>query len=187
MANDTTTGSGAPLPPYRGHPVKVGPYTLLAGGTRYLEPADLAKADILVPLTGCAELNFGETYTVNSTCQPKGITDLEEGRDYTMLVGRLPDFGGVPDNWEWFLREKVIPLLAQGKTLLAFCFASQGRTGTWLASLVAILEPETDDPIAAVRARHCAHAVETLAQARAIFALKGKSLPRKYVKEFTRR
>lgn len=178
----------APLPPYRGHAVAIGPYKdqILAGGVQYLRPEDLAKADILVPLTGVREFEFGETYTVSSEHQPSGITALEPGRDYTMLVGKLPDFGGVPDNWEWFLRQRVIPQLVAGKKLLGFCFASQGRTGTWLASLVAILEPETADPIAAIRERHCAHAVETLAQATAIFALRGQSLPRRYKREFKR-
>lgn len=178
--------SAAPKPPYRGHAVAVGPYFVYAGGTMYLQSEDLAKADVLVPLTGCAELEFGRTYTVGAEAQPSKITPLEPGRSYTILVGRLPDFGGVPDNWEWFLREQVIPLLVQGKKLLGFCMASQGRTGTWLASLVAILEPDTVDPIAAVRQRHCRHAVETLAQATAIFALRGEAVPEKYRREFSR-
>lgn len=183
-----SSASSAPRPPYRGHCVPIGPYKtqILAGGVQYLKPEDLGKADIIVPLTGVSEFDFGETYTVVADDKPSGITRLEPGREYTMLVGRLPDFGGVPDNWEWFLRERVIPLLVQGKTLLGFCFASQGRTGTWLASLVAILEPETADPIAAVRERHCEHAVETRAQATAIFALRGEALPDKYQREFSR-
>lgn len=178
--------STAPMPPYRGHAVSVGPYTVFAGGTIYLQSSDLNLADVLVPLTGVAEYEFGATYTVTSARQPSGITALEPGRSYTMLVGRLPDFGGVPDKWEWFLRSRVIPLLADGKKLLGFCMASQGRTGTWLASLVAILEPDMPDPIAAIRQRHCQHAVETLAQAKAIFALRGQDLPEKYRREFQR-
>jgi hypothetical protein len=185
MGNDhRRRHEAAPEPPYRGHAVSVGPYTVFAGGTMYLEPGDLSLVDVLVPLTGVAEYEFGTTYTVTSEQQPSGITALEPGRSYTMLVGRLPDFGGVPDNWEWFLRSRVIPLLADGKRLLGFCMASQGRTGTWLASLVAVLEPDTADPIAAIRQRHCQHAVETLAQAKAIFALRGQDLPEKYRREF---
>lgn len=170
----------APQPPYRGNPVRVGPYTVLAGGTRYLESADLDKADVLVPLTGCPELNFGQLYELTAEQQPSGITAFTPGKSYKLLVGKLPDFGGVPDNWEAFLRQQVIPLLASGATLMGFCFASQGRTGTFLGSLIAILEPETDDPIAAVRQRHCEHAVETAAQAAAIFAIKGVPVPERY-------
>lgn len=186
MASNRSGELQAPKPPYRGHVVQVGPYQVLAGGTMYLQPEDLAKADVLVPLTGVAEYEFGSTYQIRSAQQPSRITALEEGREYTMLVGRLPDFGGVPDNWQWFLEERVIPLLVQGKLLLGFCMASQGRTGTWLASLVALLEPQTKDPIAAIRQRHCAKAVETLAQAEAIFALRGQALPKKYQREFSR-
>jgi len=172
--------SRAPQPPYRGNPVRVGPYIVLAGGTRYLEGSDLDKADVLIPLTGCAELNFGQLYELTAEQQPSGITAFTPGKSYQVLVGKLPDFGGVPDNWEVFLRQQVIPLLASGATLMGFCFASQGRTGTFLASLIAILEPETDDPIAAVRQRHCEHAVETAAQAAAIFAIKGIPVPERY-------
>jgi hypothetical protein len=88
----------APQPPYRGNPVRVGPYTVLAGGTRYLESADLDKADVLVPLTGCKELNFGELYLLTAEEQPSGITSLSPGKTHKVLVGKLPDFGGVPDN-----------------------------------------------------------------------------------------
>lgn len=169
--------SHAPQPPYRGNPVHVGPYTVLAGGTRYLESADLDKADVLIPLTGCQDLNFGQLYQLTAAQQPSGITAFTPGKTYQVLVGKLPDFGGTPDNWEAFLRQQVIPLLASGATLLGFCFASQGRTGTWLASLIAILEPDVEDPIAAVRERHCEHAVESVAQAEAIFAIKGMPVP----------
>ena len=172
--------SPAPQPPYRGNPVRVGPYTVLAGGTRYLESSDLNKADVLIPLTGCQELNFGQLYELTAEQQPSGITAFAPGKSYQVLVGKLPDFGGVPDNWEAFLRQQVIPLLASGATLMGFCFASQGRTGTFLASLIAILEPEVDDPIAAVRERHCEHAVESVAQAEAIFAIKGIPVPERY-------
>ena len=64
----------APLPPYRGHAVRVGPYQVLAGGTMYLRPEDLEKADVLVPLTGVPEFRFGEIYQVSSATQPTGIT-----------------------------------------------------------------------------------------------------------------
>ncbi|MFA6211410.1 MAG: hypothetical protein WC714_18385 [Candidatus Obscuribacterales bacterium] len=170
----------APQPPYRGNPVRVGPYTVLAAGTRYLQTADLDKADVLVPLTGCDELTFGQLYELTAAEQPSKITALAPGKTYKVLVGKLPDFGGVPDNWEPFLRQQVIPLLQAGTTLLGFCMASQGRTGTFLASLIAILEPEVEDPIAAVRERHCEHAVETALQAAAIFAIKGMPVPERY-------
>ena len=109
---------------------------------------------------------------------------MKFGRSYQILAAPLADYGGVPVEWGNFLRKQVIPLLESGKRVLAFCMGSHGRTGCFLASLIAILEPETPDPIAAVRERHCPRAVESRAQAEAIFALRGESLPAKYEEEF---
>ena len=154
---------------HAGSPVQVGPYTVLAGGTRDLRPKDLDKATILVPLTRELPGYFGGFYVV--------------------LWAPLVDFGGVPEEWRAFLEETVVPLLREGEKLLAYCVGSHGRTGTFLASLIALVESEeeTPDPIAAVRERHCSHAVETKAQAEAVFAIRGQSLPQKYVKEFAPR
>lgn len=152
---------------HRGNAVPIGPYTIFAGGTDYLEATDLAKADILVTLT-------------------QKMPPLQFGRRYDILAAPLVDFGGVPKEWNAFLKSQVIPLLEQNKRLLAFCGASHGRTGVFLASLIALLEPksETPDPIKALRERHCRFAVETLAQAEAIFAIRGERLPKKYKREF---
>jgi protein-tyrosine phosphatase len=49
--------------------------------------------------------------------------------------------------------------------VLIFCLGSHGRTGTVIAGLIAMLEPEVDDPIEAVRKRHCGKSVETREQA----------------------
>lgn len=159
-----------PAHSHRGNPVRVGPYTVLAGGTQYLQSEDLSQADILVPLTDRI---------------PVGVF----GSFYEILAAPMRDFGGVPPGWESFLLEEVIPLLAEGERLLAFCAGSHGRTGTFLASLIAILETseETPDPIEAVRERHCHQAVETRAQAEGIFALRGQPLPEKYQQEFAPR
>ncbi len=153
---------------HRGQPVQVGPYQVLAGGCQYLQPQDLAKADVLIPLLD-------------------KLPPLEFGRQYTVLAAPLQDFGGVPANWEEFLRQQVIPLLEAGKKVLVFCMAGHGRTGTFLGSLIALLEtPEqTPDPIAAVRERHCPKAVETITQAEAIFGLRGQPAPKKYRQEFS--
>lgn len=147
---------------HTGNPVRVGPYEVRAGGTWYLRRQDFARVDAIIPLNGKepdAEWYGGDVFALP-----------------------LPDFGGVPDNWREILETEVIPLLEQVNTLLAFCTASHGRTGTFLASLIALLESsdETPDPIQAVRERHCSHAVESLAQAEAIFALRGEDLPNKY-------
>jgi len=185
MSKRNRTGGLPPCPfspPYRGHRVRVANYLdqVRVGGTMYLQTDDLDKADVLIPLTGCSELLFGGRYMLDASAQPSKLPAFKEGRLYDILCGKMDDMGGVPDGWEAFLREQVVPLLVEGRSILAFCFAGQGRTGTFLASLIAILEPDVADPIEAVRHRYSGHAVETRAQAEAIFAIKGKSLPKRW-------
>lgn len=146
--------------------VKVGPYNVYAGGVMYPASNHLHGPDtVLVPLTD----SF-----------PRGW--LKFGGEYRMVWSALQDFGGVTDDWKEFLGENIIPRLQEGQKLLAFCAGSHGRTGVFLASLIAMLETaeETPDPIAAVRERHCVKAVETAAQVRAVFALRDQSVPKKY-------
>ena len=146
----------------------MGPYVVLAGGTQFLLPHHFRNANLLVPLTTWAG-------------------PLEFGVRYEILAGCLVDYGGVPDYWSEFLGA-VIEELKRDRKILAFCAGSHGRTGCFLGSLIALIESdeETPDPIAAVRKRHCEHAVETLAQAEAIFALRGRTVPIKYQTEFVR-
>lgn len=151
-----------PHPQHRGDPVKVGPYTIHLGGTRDLRGSDFLGYDLLVPLT-------------------KGGLDFTSRQKVTILPYFMEDFGGVPKDWREFLDEVIVELKA-GKKILAFCIGSHGRTGCFLASLIALLEPECEDPIAAARERHCDRAVESLTQADAVFELRGETLPDKYEK-----
>jgi hypothetical protein len=166
------SGGVAPksAPPHLAHdgqPVKVGQYEIFAGGTRDLRwnHLDEIRPTILIPLTSGWD------------------SWLEFGCWYTVFAAPLRDFGGVPKVWSWFIDE-VIKELQNGERILTFCVGSHGRTGCFLASLIARLEPETEDPIAAVRERHCPRAVETLQQAEAVFALRGLPLPVRYINEF---
>lgn len=154
-------------PDHRGAPVRVGPYTVLSGATFDLVPSDLERADVLVPLAGSVPFAFG--------------------RRYEVIGATMQDYGGVPDGWREFLEGVILPELRAGRCLLAFCVGGHGRTGTFLASLIALLESreETPDPILAVRKRHCERAVESRAQAEAIFALRGEALPAQYEREFS--
>ncbi len=146
--------------PHVGARVSVGKYTLHAGGSQDLAgtPGIFREVDIIVPLNGKLPTDF-------------------EGEVLSIV---LQDFGGVPHDWEQMLREQVVPRLEAGKKVLVYCTAGHGRTGTFLASLIALLEPDVEDPIATVRARHCEHAVESRAQAEAIFALLDLPTPELY-------
>jgi hypothetical protein len=148
--------------------VRVGPYQIHAGALYRMTPQDFAGYDLLVPLSVDLPIQY------------------EFGAHYRILAATLPDHSGVHPAWR-NLVDDLVAELARGRKVCAFCLASHGRTGCLLASLIAILEnrDETPDPIAAVRARHCAYAVETLEQAEAIYALRGESLPDHYVSEFS--
>ncbi len=149
-------------------PVRVGPYTIHAGALYRMTPQDFAGYDVLVPLSVDAPIPF------------------EFGARYRILAAPLRDHSGVHPHWRALL-DDIVAELAGGARLCVFCLASHGRTGCLVGSLIALLETaeETPDPIAAVRARHCAYAVETLEQAQAVYALRGDSLPDQYVEEFS--
>ena len=148
--------------PHRGSRVQVASYTIFAGGKMYFRPGDLRKADLIIPLV--------EHF-------PKGTL----GYGGRVRHYPIPDFSGVPDDWNSFV-EEVVRELATGIRVLAFCAGSHGRTGCLIASLIAVLETadETLDPIEAARIRHCEEAVETYAQAVAVFRLRGEDVPEKY-------
>jgi len=135
----------------------------------YLRPSDYKGMDLLLVLNG-------------------QVPDQRDRGQCAIKELPLRDYGGVPDDWREQLETRVIPQLMAGEKILAFCSASHGRTGTFLASLIALLESEdkTPDPIKAVRERHCKHAVETTAQAEAIFALRGQEVPEVYWGTFVR-
>ena len=166
----TYGGAYTPIPlhkQHKGDPIKVGEYTIYAGAHRDLKAEDMDGMDVIMPLL-------------------QDIPPMRFGYPYRIIAAPLVDYGGVPPEWEQFLKEIVIPLLAGGNKILTYCMGSHGRTGCMLASLISILETaeQTPDPIAATRERHCKKAVESLAQAKAIYALRGQELPAEYVKEF---
>jgi len=148
---------------HRGDKIRAGPYEVLVGGTRYMKVGDLRKADVVVPLI------------------ERRLSKRIRER-FNILPYPWPDFRPPPEGFKQFLEEKIVPLLHEGKKVLVFCVGGHGRTGTFLASLIALIESvaETPDPIAAVRERHCSHAVETLEQVAAVFALRGQAVPEIY-------
>lgn len=155
-------------PSHRGAAVRVGSYQIFVGGLRYLQPTDLVGFDYLIPLEDRVPVALGQIARV--------------------LGCSWQDYSPPPEGFDRFLKELVIPLLDKGKKILVYCVGGHGRTGTFVASLIALLEDEKEtlDPIAAVRERHCYEAVETRGQAAAIFSLRGKPLPEFYEDEFFR-
>lgn len=139
---------------------------LLGGASRGLKSEHYALADVIIPLT-------------------TGGPAMVWGKPHLILPMHLQDYGGVPAGWKETLEDTVVPIIKSGKKVLAFCLGSHGRTGCFAGSLIALMEPDIEDPVAEIRKRHCSHAVETLAQVKAIFACKGTDVPEKYIKEYT--
>jgi protein-tyrosine phosphatase len=142
-------------------PIEVGPYKVYATGMKYIDRGlvDLRQFDVLVPL----DYKFAGVYQ-------------DTGQHEVIWEAVIPDFQPPGPGFAELLREQVIPALEAGKKVLFFCTASHGRTGTALAGLIALLEPETDDPIVAVRERHCVRAVETGRQAEWVYNLQEQAL-----------
>ena len=147
--------------------VTIGGGTIFAGGGKCITPAMVRKVNpgLIVPLT-------------------RQHLPLPFRGKYTVLAAPLEDFAGTHPDWANLVKE-VAAEVASGKTVLCYCDAGHGRTGTLLASLIAVMEPQIADPLAAVRERYCVHAVETTAQAQAIFALRQQEVPQQYRGTFT--
>lgn len=145
--------------------VKVGEYELFPAALVDLRLKDIRHVDVLINL---------------SMIRPRVLRAPALERinyiEYPML-----DFAGVPPDWEDFLQNTALPLLKEDKRLMPFCHGGHGRTGTFIASMIALLEPDNNDPIAAARSRYCKFAVETLWQGHAIFALTQTPLPTRYL------
>lgn len=139
---------------HKGDPVQIGEHVIYAAGAVSLEEEDLAQYDHIVSLLG-----HGPPFL-------RGVMKKT-------VVFKWPDFQPPPPGFENFLRETVIPALRDRKRILVFCMGGHGRTGTFLAGLLALMEPEVADPVAEVRKRYCLRAVETKEQEAAIAAMKG--------------
>lgn len=149
-------------------PVDIGGYPVHLARQWDISGELITKIDVMLPLNGSlpslSQLPFGSYIPAVVCCH-------------------LADRQGVPSNWGTFIAD-IAQRIKNGTRVLAWCMGSHGRTGTFAASLIAIMEPDIDDPIAAIRARHCKEAVESKEQATAIFALRGQELPANYAEEF---
>lgn len=143
-------------------PVIIGGLPIWLGAERNITAAVVAKMDVILPLNG----NIPEAYF---------------GDAFQLIICGLKDQGGVPTTWRGFL-DTVIAAMTRGDRCLAYCTGGHGRTGVFGASLIALLEPDVEDPIAAIRKRHCEDAVESSQQKEAVFALRGLPVPKEYIK-----
>ena len=145
-------------------PIMIGGHPVHLGRRPDLTSELVASMDVICPLNGqMPPTKFGSLITTVS-CE-------------------LQDFGGVPKGFNKFI-ENIANQIVAGKRVLGYCTGGHGRTGTFGAALIALLEPKIVDPIAEIRKRHCKKAVETIKQADAVFGIKGGLAPQNYEDEF---
>ena len=154
MSQKLKIAGGAQPPPcsHTDDPIPVGDHTIYAGGGLWLQPEDMADYDIAVFLRAEAYAGHGKAF---------GLVE----RNFLWLP--IVDFKTVPEqNWvTWKQRiVQVAKLVTDEKRVIAFCAGGHGRTGLFLASVLAHMEPEHDDPVSVLRSRYCHKAVETKAQ-----------------------
>jgi hypothetical protein len=150
MVDQDKTGGGGIPPPCRhqGVAVYIGGHFIYAGGGNYLKPEDMASYKLRVLLRAEQEtrnLAFGY---------------FENG----FLWLPIPDYQTVHESdWsEWKQALQVVAnAVSKGHRVIVFCAGGHGRTGLFLASLLALMEPDIDDPTAELRRRYCHKAVET--------------------------
>ncbi|MFL6139396.1 MAG: hypothetical protein ACJ74O_16555 [Frankiaceae bacterium] len=140
---------------HRGAAVRIGDHEVLAAGLLHLRAEDLDGVDLVIALVQPHEDHRG----------------LLEGRGNVHWAS-IPDFTAPEPAWLRAQAGVVMAALRQGRRVLVLCLGGHGRTGTFLASLIALAEPGTADPVAALRDRHCVHAVETEEQRAAVLALR---------------
>ena len=106
-----------------------------------------------------------------------------EGFKGTVYGIAFPDRGTLPKDVHMSIIKDMAVRAKKGEKVGFYCTGGHGRTGTILASLIALLE-RPEDPIKIARKRYCTHCVESNAQAELIFSVMGKDLPPAYKTEF---
>jgi protein-tyrosine phosphatase len=129
-------------------PVSIGQYTIYAGGGMYLTQNHKEGFDLLVDLRDekiPREINFGT---------------VADNYLYLPIVDYQTVSEGCEAAFRWHLLD-VYLRIRKGERVLVYCAGGHGRTGLFLASLLALVEPEIKDPVAELRRRYCSRAVET--------------------------
>lgn len=147
--------------------VRIGPGEILLGAYYQFTPDQLQDLT-LIPL--------------NSQWQWTSVFPQQGPHKISVYWLPMEDMKGVPHNWVTHV-SVIADRLSRGERFAAWCAGGHGRTGTLAASLIAILEPHVSDPIEEIRNRYCEKAVETIAQSKAIFNLKGLELPTEWFKK----
>jgi hypothetical protein len=97
-----------------------------------------------------------------------------------LLPFPIKDFTAPDANILRMFAERMLAFARKGNKVITFCEGGHGRTGLVLATCIGLAEPDVEDPIVAIRKRHCDKACETNDQIRAVFEALRRPLPDKY-------
>lgn len=135
--------------------VRCGAFRVCAGGAMHLREQDFSNLDVVIRLTASYE-------------HPSIYPDVVE-----VISFPIPDFQVPGEGWAELIHE-VIGRLESGQKVLVHCMGGHGRTGLFLASIIAKLEPDVENPVVVMRERYCQKAIETREQEACIFRFAGK-------------
>ena len=142
--------------------LQIGDITVYPTADKHMNAATLAEFDVVCPLTDSG--TFSNMY--NEFC---GLIMWIPIKDMT-----------APDPMRLRVNvQRIIQFAKNGGKVAFWCIGSHGRTGTILATIIGMLEPNVD-PIDETRSRHCKHAIETQTQINAIFEALDKPVPDKW-------
>ena len=144
-------------------PVQIGEYTVTAIGSRYLTGP---KREYMPEGRGI--------YLDYSSWK----SELEHPWSPSCILVKWPDFGTISLDAFTPLLTQVINHLRNGVPVEIGCIGAHGRTGTFLAGLIILLERlPVGEAIRSLRTRYCANAIETPAQELLLYALAGEEAP----------
>lgn len=148
---------------HKPNPVKCGDVQIYASGRRFLKiPTDLHPFQFVVPL--------GSEFSLQTLIGYTGF----------LLPFPIQDFTAPDPQHLRIMAERMLTFAKHGNKVLTYCEGSHGRTGLVVATCIGLAEPDCEDPVEAVRKRHCHKACETDAQIRAVFTALDRPLPAKY-------
>lgn len=127
-----------------------------------------------------AKSGLKSVYALTNTLFTSLYTEGYLGVVYGMA---FPDRGVLPRKVHNRLCGAILEEAKAKQRVGFYCTGGHGRTGTILASLIAMIE-KPEDPIEVARKRYCEEAVESKVQAELVFSMMGKKITKKYEEEF---
>ena len=101
-------------------PIMIGGYPVWFGANKDISAKTIQEMDYICSLSGYMPTAYFGAFVTFINCP-------------------LTDMGGVPDFWDSFIGD-VVKEIKAGKKILAYCVGGHGRTGTFGASLISVLE-----------------------------------------------